>query len=258
MIIFLAIETPEMRTREKRRMMKKSLRSICVALSILLFRDPASAQSGQNQIAASISVASDWVWRGLSQTEGYPALIGEVKWNHTSGFFLGAVAANFSSDKNGDSGVALIPFFGFNRTVGDVNFDAGFLHREYVGASNRNIDEISLSAGFKIGSINIRPGLFYDARHYLPGNPIYLYVDGRTKLAQIGDTPVSLSIHLGTFNAQGSANDYSTWQLGLSAPAGGITYAVKLSNADIDARRSGLEGSRHGGKRLIVSAFKLF
>lgn len=239
-------------------MMTKSLKSTYVALLILSSSNLASAQSSQNQVAASISLASDWVWRGLSQTEGGPALIGEVKWNHTNGLFAGAVAANFSSDKNGDSGVVLVPFFGFNRTVGGINFDTGFLHREYVGASNRVIDEISVSTGFKIGSVGIRPGVFYDLHHYLPGHPTYLYVDGRTQLAQIGNTPVSLSLHLGTFNAKGSANDYSIWQLGLSALVRGITYAVKLSNADIDARRSGLEGSRHAGTRLVVSAFKLF
>ena len=239
-------------------MMMKWLKSACVALPIFVCSSVATAQTNQNQVAASVSVASDWVWRGLSQTEGGPALIGEVKWNHASGFFAGTVAANFSSDKNRDSGVALIPFFGFNRTFGGINFDSGFLHRDYVGASNRNIDEFSLSAGFKVGSVSLRPGIFYDLHHYLPGNPTYLYVDSRTQLAQIGSTPVSLSLHLGTFNAKGSVNDYSTWQLGLSAPAGGMTYAVKLSNADIDARRSSLEGSRHAGARLVVSAFKLF
>lgn len=239
-------------------MTMKSLRCACMTLPILMFGNVAWAQSEQNQIAASVNLVSDWVWRGLSQTEGGPALIGEVKWNHQSGFFAGAVAANFSSDRGRDSGLAVIPFFGFNRTLGGINFDSGFLHREYIGARNGSIDELSFSAGFRLGAISLRPGIFYDLHHYLRGHPTYLYVDGRTKLAQIGDTPVSLSVHVGSFDAPGSANDYSTWQLGLSAPAGGITYAVKLSNADIDASRARLEGSRHGGTRLVLSAFKLF
>ena len=58
-------------------MMMKWLKSACVALPIFVCSSVATAQTSQNQIAASVSVASDWVWRGLSQTEGGPALIGE-------------------------------------------------------------------------------------------------------------------------------------------------------------------------------------
>ncbi|MGV3480094.1 MAG: TorF family putative porin [Sphingobium sp.] len=216
------------------------------------------AYAAESETAASITLVSDRVWRGLSQTTGDPSIIGEAKWNHEDGPFVGVLAANYRSDQTHETGIALTPFFGVNRTFGGVNIDAGYLYRASPGAKDRDFGELTVSAGASIGKLTARAGIFHSWHHYLPGQNSYFYLDTRLPLGEVRGVPLSLSGHLGAFDARGTADDYQDWKLGLSAKLRRISLAANLSDANVDAGRSRLEGARHGGTRFAVSAFILF
>lgn len=228
------------------------------ATAFLVLGSAEAAYAAESETAASITLVSDRVWRGLSQTAGDPSITGEAKWNHADGPFVGILASNYRSDQTGDSGIALTPFFGINRTVGGVNIDVGYLYRASIGASDRDFGEATISAGCKIGPLTARAGIFYSWQHYLPGQNTYLYLDTRMPVGTVRGVPVSLSGHVGAFDARGTADDYRDWKLGLSAKLRRISLSANLSDANVDAGRSRLEGARHGGTRFALSAFMLF
>ena len=58
---------------------------------ILSFSCPALAAA---QYSASLTLTSDYVWRGVSQTLGDPAVQGSFDYEHNSGLYAGVWASN--------------------------------------------------------------------------------------------------------------------------------------------------------------------
>lgn len=235
------------------------LRGTFALLAVAVAGAPALAQeSPASSLAASLTLSTDRIWRGLSQTTGDPALAGEVKWNHRAGPFVGLWASNYESDTSRDAGVASLPFVGFNRDFGHVNLDTGYLYRHYSGnGRRRDFSELTVSAAYRFSRLTARVGFFHSGNHYLGGDSNYSYLDTRIPLGTLGKTPIILSTHLGRADLPGADSDYADLQLSLAAKMRWATCALHLSHATID-EDSREEGARHGGTRAALSLFKLF
>lgn len=228
---------------------------VAFALGLHQARD---AHADTSQIAASVTLGTDRVWRGLSQTRGNQGMEGEAKWNHADGPVAGLVVADYRSDKTGRSGAAITPFVAFNKDIAGFNIDAGYLYRGVTGTRNRDFSEVTISAGRHVGKLRTRLGIFYSWHHYLPGQNTYTYFDTRMPIAEVAGLPLAVTGHLGVFDARGSADDYVDWRVGLTTKVHGVSLSANLSHADVDAERSRLEGARHGGTRFAGTAFLLF
>ncbi len=87
------------------------------------------------QVAYNVGAVSEYRYRGLSQTNGDPAIQGGADYAHSSGFYLGAWASNISwiKDNGYDGNVELDLYGGYKGTLGPVGYDVGYLRYEYVG-----------------------------------------------------------------------------------------------------------------------------
>ena len=71
------------------------MRLASASLLLALSAAPAFAlaqESGDSawSVEGEIAATSDYVWRGVTQTDGKPALMGEITVSHESGFYAGA------------------------------------------------------------------------------------------------------------------------------------------------------------------------
>ena len=57
---------------------------------------PAAPPTPDNTITANVGIFSQYIFRGLSQTAGKPAVQGGFDWAHSSGFYLGTWGSNIS------------------------------------------------------------------------------------------------------------------------------------------------------------------
>lgn len=96
---------------------------ICIVQALLIFLFPnvatsADGDSSTFQLGGSVTVASDYVFRGISQTMGRPALQASVDLEHDNGFYAYAWATNvdFFPDAEPDDGA---------RT--EINLAAGYV-----------------------------------------------------------------------------------------------------------------------------------
>jgi hypothetical protein len=69
-------------------MIKKTL----IATALL-----ASSSAAMAEISANVTLASDYVFRGVSQTDNQMAIQGGFDWGHDSGFYVGTWASNVDS-----------------------------------------------------------------------------------------------------------------------------------------------------------------
>jgi uncharacterized protein (TIGR02001 family) len=92
----------------------------CLAVSA--YADEAAAPAPDWTYPGSVSIASDYIFRGLTQTNKDPALQAGIEFDHASGFYLGAWGSNISwlSDLGGiSSSLEIDAYLGYRTTVGD-------------------------------------------------------------------------------------------------------------------------------------------
>jgi uncharacterized protein (TIGR02001 family) len=87
---------------------------------IINFMLPVTVSAG---ISGNITLTSDYIWRGVSQTTGDPALQGGVAYSHENGFYAGIWGSNV--DFYDESAAGANPAFD-NRANYELDLYAGF------------------------------------------------------------------------------------------------------------------------------------
>lgn len=206
-----------------------------------------AAMAEELKLAYNIGVTSDYVFRGVSQTQEDPAVQGGVDATYGMGY-AGVWASNVDfGSKNPSTEVDF--YAGVKPTVGDTSLDLGVIYYSYTkdkGLTPGAYSYLELKAA---ASRTFGPATLGAAVYYSPEFP------GKTGHATYGElnasVPVAkkltLSGAIGRQNIQ-KASDYTTWNAGL-------TYAIndKLS---ADVRYSDTDEHSFGkiyGSRVAVS-----
>jgi uncharacterized protein (TIGR02001 family) len=132
---------------------------ILAAASALLTPVLCNAQAAPAPaVTGNATLASDYRFRGISQTFAGPAFQGGGDYAHASGFYLGNWNSNVSglSYPNG-AGLEMDLYGGFKKAFGDFTLDLGTLYYYYHGArfisaaGNRKFDnhEVYVGASWK-------------------------------------------------------------------------------------------------------------
>ncbi len=108
----------------------------------------ASAQDASIPISANLTFTTDYVFRGISQTDEKFAVQGGFDWaSEGTGIYAGTWASNV--DFGSDTSVELDAYIGWAKTWGDFGLDLGYLHYDYPGESSLNTDEIYIKGAWK-------------------------------------------------------------------------------------------------------------
>lgn len=119
------------------------------------------APSGSHHLTANVGVHSNYVFRGLTQTNEKPALQGGFDYANDNGFYLGTWLSNiswFSDTNGGTSSLEWDGYGGFRKTwAGGVLTDIGYLRYQYPGeypelppgTTRPDTDEAYLGVGWK-------------------------------------------------------------------------------------------------------------
>jgi uncharacterized protein (TIGR02001 family) len=110
---------------------------------------PAPAAAPENSLGFNVGLATDYRYRGISQSRLEPALSGGIDFSHTSGFYVGAWASTIKWIKDagtinavdaGSTGLELDLYGGYKgEIVKDLSYDVGVLAYVYPGNSYANV-----------------------------------------------------------------------------------------------------------------------
>ncbi|MGB5143623.1 MAG: TorF family putative porin [Shewanella indica] len=103
----------------------------------------------QATVSGNIGVASNYLWRGVTQTNDSVAVQGGIDYSHDSGFYLGTWASNV--DFGDDTSYELDFYGGYSGSIGeDFGYDIGYLYYGYPDAKG-DIDfgELALTLSWK-------------------------------------------------------------------------------------------------------------
>jgi uncharacterized protein (TIGR02001 family) len=178
------------------------------------------------ELTANAGITSNYVFRGITQTDDGIALQGGVDYVHDAGFYAGAWASNveFGNDKGYETDL----YAGYNFKLNEsVTFDVGYIAYLYHSLdSDADASEIYFGASFKDVSVT-----YYNGDR--DAGPDYAYIDLKYTMALPSD--FNLHLHYGHQDDDATASDYDDASLGVSKNIEGFDVGLTVTTIDGDA-----------------------
>ncbi|HYP68099.1 MAG TPA: TorF family putative porin [Thiobacillaceae bacterium] len=250
---------------------------------------PAAAPAPDYTLTANVSIVSQYIYRGLTQSDRNPAIQGGFDFSHKSGFYLGTWGSSISwvsdnYEKGGlttdgtapSAGMEWDFYGGYKGSAGDIGYDVGALQYYYpgnypplaLGVEKPDTTEIYGALSYKWlsgkASYVVSKGLFGvgDARgsYYLDLSANYPIADTWTINAHVGYqkyTGTNASL-VGTGESNSDLYTYTDWKLGITKDLGSGWSALAYysdTNANdsaggLDAYRDSVDPKFNKGKNL--------
>jgi len=200
-------------------MKKLSLVLSTVALAL-------SAAHVNAEVSANVAMSTDYIWRGMTQTDGEAATSGGFDYGHESGVYAGVWGSNI--DFGSTSSMELDLYGGYATEISGIGIDVGAIRYMYPseGAINFSEGYIALSAMGFTASANIAItddfGDYYSLsyEHALP-------------------MEVTLAASVGLYNEFTTGVDNTDWKVAISKEVQGI--GLELAYFDVDSDDNSLD-----------------
>ncbi|MHA7819278.1 MAG: TorF family putative porin [Erythrobacter sp.] len=152
------------------------------------------------EVSGNVALVTDYRFRGVSFSDGDPALQGGIDLGHSSGFYIGTWGSTISGGSEFGE-LELDVYGGWSGDVADgVTFDIGLLYYIYptgdVPGADTDYFEPYASIGFGLGPASATVGIAYawDQSSLGDEDNFYIYTDFEYG---IPDTPITLTAHVG-------------------------------------------------------------
>lgn len=203
------------------------------------------------EVSGNIAPATDYAFRGISQTGGNPAVQGGFDYSNSS-FYAGVWASNVDFDELGaGSGIELDVYAGFQPQFGPVAFDLGVIGYFYPGVTDIQAGafgegELDYFEGYAKASIEPVEGAtlgvaaYYSPNfagetgdaYYVELNGSYAFSDAFSISGAVGYQ--SIDDLTGLFPGDVS-DEYVNWNVGASYAVHGFTLDLRYVGTDIEA-----------------------
>ena len=154
------------------------MKSIKIALTsmFLILSSYASAV----EISSNVGISTDYIWRGITQTDGDAAVNGGFDLSADNGFYFGTWASN-AGGKNSNYSMELDVYLGFSGEMAEnMTYDIGYISVIYPGDDSADFEEAYIA--FNIYGLNI------------------LYSDGQDNSPSYSEIGYSVDAGPGSFN----------------------------------------------------------
>lgn len=231
----------------------------------------AAAADSPHSFAFNVGVTTDYIFRGVSQSQRDPAISGGVDYTHASGLYAGTWLSTQKWVETGpyktDSDIELDLYGGYRGAVGDIGFDVGLIRYYYDGDRNGlalptpDTTEVYVAGTWKFLTLKYSyaisdyfigwggPGAKSEGSGYLELNATHDLGNGWGLLGHIGHQKVE--------NTGGAS--YSDFKIGVTKDVGfGV---VTLAYSDTDADDAGFytwSGEKVADSALALSFSKSF
>ena len=224
--------------------------ALAAAVGSLALAGAAQAQDGGPTFAFNIGANTDYVFRGLSQTDEDPSVFGGV--DATMGIgYAGVWVSNVDFGNGTDAEFDI--YAGIKPTVGPVTFDLGVIYYGYVdqpSGSNEDYWEGKVAASVPAGPATLGAAVYYSPEFFGKTGEAWYY-EANAAIA-IPDTKFSLSGAIGRQEVD-KAVDYTTWNAGVGfALTDHVSLDLRYWDTNLsDAVSGGLADTR------VVAGLKL-
>ena len=231
----------------------------------------AAEPASPHTISGNIAMTSDYLFRGVSQTQNGPAIQGGFDYAHASGFYVGTWASNVAWVEKGgykeDSSMEINLYGGYRGSMGDFGYDVGAITYYYPGdkisgVKTPDTTELYAGASWKFLSLKYSRAVsqnfigWYDyalgkktrGSQYIELNANYDLGNGWGIAGHVGHQKVKNL----------SDADYTDWKVGVSKDVGFGTVALAYSSTNADDDVYVIDGEKIADGRAILTFSKSF
>lgn len=251
--------------------MKRSPALAAPALALLglaALATPAAAQMplGDSGLTLTVTpnIATDYLFRGISQTRNRPAVQGTIDLQHDSGVYIGAFASNVTfPGSNARQELDLAA--GYRFAAGDATFDLGAIYYTYPGydaapgSYEYNYLELLAKGSYTMAPLKLVGTAAYSPNFYFESGSAF-YLEGGADVSLPAE--FTLSGRLGyqwiERNSRYGAPDYANWSVAASREiVAGITLTVGYYDTSL-SKAECFGGTKLCDARAMVTLSKIF
>ncbi|AUZ19590.1 TorF family putative porin [Achromobacter xylosoxidans] len=213
--------------------------------------DSATADAPEYTLTANVTLASQYRYRGLMQTNNKPAIQGGFDFTHASGLYLGNWNSSVSWLNDGNSDVSApveMDFYGGYKgnLAPDVPFDLGVLQYYYPGdypSGYTSPDTTELYAGVGYGPVMFKYSVAMTNLFGFADSKYSQYFDLSGNF-DTGFWGLTVNAHVGRQTVRNLTDGaYTDWKLGLTKDFG-QGLAISVAYIDTNADRAVYTNSR--------------
>lgn len=207
-------------------------------LGLAMLASAASAGVASAEVTASVTFASDYVFRGISQTDGGAAIQGSLDWSNDL-FYAGMWGSNVNFGATAPDELASMEldlYAGFTPTTGPVDWDIGVVGYFYPNADDELAGgELDYYEGIVKGTFNITEQFTVGGElGYSPeffgetGDALHYGVNGGFALSDA----TAFSVAYGVQDVDAAPDSYSYWQVGVAHAIHGFQLGLTYSDTE--------------------------
>ena len=251
--------------------MKTWLRVVTLAC-ISGFVAPAFAADGTAEgwlpgtFTGNVALTSDYVFRGISQTNNNVAVQGGMDWDTGAGFHFGLWGSNLDFQDNSEASAEVDLYGGYAGKVTDaLSYDVGFISYWYPGAAGAldyDYWEVFGKAAYNFGAAAVNFGVYYSPDNTGGTGPATYLMSGLT--VPLTET-VSISGGLNYYFLDQAHTppaffpDYLDWNVGAKMNVNGwFNVDVRYYDTDIASECPAANGKRWCGAKVVATLSRSF
>lgn len=227
----------------------KTINKTALASSLLMISGIVAAAEPFS-FGGNVTLTSDYVFRGFTQTMEDPAIQGGFDINHESGVYAGVWASNVKFGVGDPAHLELDYSLGYSSELGNgVNYDLAYYYYTYPGVEdnlNYDFSELKLGLGYQMFNAE-----YYYSNDFFGGvgKAHYFSLGGDFELGQ----GFTAGWHVGRQNFSDlTDSNYTDWNVSVGRTLAGVDFSLAYSDTNVDNAAGVADG------RVYFSASKSF
>ena len=176
------------------------------------------------EVQGNITLASNYIWRGIDQNNANPAIQGGLDLNFENGLYTGVWASNVQGAQ-ATNNIEMDLYAGYTRSMNDFGWDLAYIRYEYPKA-DPDLEELMLQGSYKGLSL----AYYHNLDDPAAGESEY-YVRAKAEVNLPG--AVGLTLAMGQ-SAVKNGDDINDGLIGFSKFAAGVTFGISLTTSNLD------------------------
>jgi uncharacterized protein (TIGR02001 family) len=256
--------------------------ALAAAFAMPVLAEDAPAAAPTSPFSTNVSLVTNYLYRGISQSGANPAIQGGFDYAGASGFYIGTWGSSISwlSDAGvgansgiSNAGLELDTYGGYRFATGPLSYDVGFLRYNYPGTYAPGVTKADTNEIY--GAVTYS---FFTAKLSYALGDLFGVADAKgstyidlTAAYPIGESGYTLGAHYGKQTYKGATTDtlvaagtdptYADYKLSVTKDLG-TGYSASLTFSSTDAKTGGfytnLQGKDLGKGTAVVALSRTF
>jgi uncharacterized protein (TIGR02001 family) len=190
-------------------------------------------------VSFSAALTSDYMFRGITQTDHDPAL--QATLEATYGIFYGGVFVSNVDFRAPEPDVEFDLYGGIRPQLGPVSTDFGYVHYFYPQTPDIEYGEAyGISSFSPIAMLELGSAAYYAPDYGQTGDDSF-YVEGNATVSLPHDISLSGALGVQWYGSGVGLSDYTTWNVGASYTWKALTFDLRYHDTDLSTGTCGNE-----------------